>query len=293
VLLVAGGLAGTGVRLLAHAAHFGSALHERANYPFSPETILERLPLYLFGLLVLFPGGLLAAFAYRGRRRPELVATVAIFFLVYLFQRYSMVETGLPRRIVLALRYFLPLLPILAFAMAEVAPRAWQRLLPTQPERRRRVERRASQLLAAALAGLAGTMVAVHVALERWNATHARIVEALDHHAGLDSVLVTNLPATKKFLRELDRHYLTLESHGLRAGDLETAIERHGEIVIALLDRSDSEFFRDNARENAALIAGISPTPELELDLRVSPVERLRIWRVTTLQATATAPPLP
>ncbi len=291
LLLAAGGLAGTAVRLFAHAAHFGAAFFERATYYFLPETILERLPLYLFGLLVLFPGGLVAVFAYRGRRRPELVATVGIFFLFYLFQKFGMTETGLPRRVVLALRYFLPLLPILAFAMAEVAPRAWRRCLPAQPERRGRMERGGSRLFAAALAGLACAIVGVHVALDRWSSAHARIVEALDLHASLDSVLVTNLTATKKFLREVDRRYLTLDSLALRAGDFEKVVERHGEVVIALLDRSDSDFFRRNARANAALIAGISPPPELELDLRVSSIERLRIWRVRTLRATATAPP--
>src|SRR5262245_1462656 len=290
-LLLAGGLAGVAVRIAAHAVHFGSAFHERATYPFAPETILERLPLYLFGLLVLFPGGLVAAFVYRGRRRPELVATVAIFFLVYLFQAYGMIETGLPRRVVLALRYFLPLLPVLAFAMAEVAPRVWKRRLPSEPERRRRVERRAGRLLAATLGSLAVAIVAVNVALERWNAAHARIVEVLDRHAGLDSVLVSNLAATKKFLREVDRRYLTVESRALRAEVLQTLLERHGEVVIALLDRTDSDFFRMNVRENAALIASLSPAPELELDLRVSPIERLRIWRLRSLRETATAPP--
>ena len=290
-LLLVGGLAGVAVRIAAHAAHFGSPFHERAIYPFSPETILERLPLYLFGLLLLFPGGLAAALAYRGRRRPELVATVAIFFLVYLFQAYGMTETGLPRRIVLALRYFVPLLPVLAFAAAEVAPRAWRRLVPAEPGPRLRAERRASHALATALAGLAAGIVAVNVALERWNAAHARIVEALDLHAGLDSVLVTNLSATKKFLREVDRRYLTLERRDLREGDLEKLLERHGEVVIALLDRSDSAFFRNNARENADMIAAISPAPELELDLRVSRVERLRIWRLRSLRETATEPP--
>jgi 4-amino-4-deoxy-L-arabinose transferase-like glycosyltransferase len=297
LLLVIGGLAGTSLRLLAHTVYFGTPFFERATYLFSPETILDRFPLYLFGLLVLFPGGLVAAFAYRGRRRPELAATVTIFFLFYLLQIYGMQETGLPRRVVLALRYFLPLLPIFAFATAEVAPRAWAACLPARPERRLRWERGASRLLAAGLAGLACAAAGVHVAFDRWSATQARIAEALERHADLDRVLVTNVAATRKFLREIDRHYLTLDHHNLRPGDIEWLVARHGEIVIALLDRTDSDFFRRNARDNAALIAGISPPPRLEVDLRVSPIEHLRIWRLERSRPpgkaaeTATAPP--
>jgi 4-amino-4-deoxy-L-arabinose transferase-like glycosyltransferase len=281
VLLLAGGLAGTAVRLVAHALHFGSVFFERATYRFSPETIHERLPLYLFGLLVLFPGGLLAAFAYRGRRRPEIAVTTGTFFLAYLLQAFSMVETGWPRRLVLALRYFIPLLPILAFATAEVAPRWWRARLPADAARRARVERGTSRLLGAALAGLALAVVGVHAGLDRWSSRQARIAEAMATHVPNDRVLVTNIAATRKFLSEVDRRYLTLERADLEPGDFDELLARHSEFTIAFLDRSDSEYFRRNARQNAELIARLVPRPVLELDLQISPIEHLRVWRVT------------
>ena len=75
--LLVGGLAGTALHAVSNSLVFGDAMFVRgANvYPFAPETLLERLPLYLFGLLVLVPGGLALGFAYRGRRQQELLAS--------------------------------------------------------------------------------------------------------------------------------------------------------------------------------------------------------------------------
>jgi 4-amino-4-deoxy-L-arabinose transferase-like glycosyltransferase len=126
--LVMGGLLGIGVRLLAVHYYFGEPFFERARYYYSPESIMERVPLYLLGLLVFVPGGLAFALAYRGRRRAEVLVTPLLFVGVYLLQLWSTVETGLAKRLVLALRYFIPLLPLLCFAMAESLPRLWKTL---------------------------------------------------------------------------------------------------------------------------------------------------------------------
>ena len=74
--LVVGGIAGLGVRLLSQAILFGNALYERDAYRFSPETVDERLWLYLLALLVFVPGGLVLSVLYRGRRRPEVIITM-------------------------------------------------------------------------------------------------------------------------------------------------------------------------------------------------------------------------
>ena len=47
-----------------------------------------------------------------------------------------------------------------------------------------------------------------------------------------------------------------------------------------LLDRSDSAFWLDDARNNEAFVAKLPVTPRLELDEQLNPTDRLRIWRV-------------
>jgi hypothetical protein len=53
------------------------------------------------------------------------------------------------------------------------------------------------------------------------------------------------------------------------------------EVYVVFLDRNDSAFWRQNAAGNAAFIHSFPEPPKLDLDLEVSPTERLRIWRVT------------
>ena len=78
--LLLGGLAGTALHLAGNCAFGGNAMFVRGTrgYPLALATVPERLPLYLLGLLVLVPGGLWFGLSYRGRRRPEIVATVLL-----------------------------------------------------------------------------------------------------------------------------------------------------------------------------------------------------------------------
>ena len=122
--LVVGGLAGLGVRFLSMYLFFGSGTFERSAYHPALNSLMDRLPIYLIGLLLFVPAGLLFGALYRGRRRPEIIATIALVFLFFLGQQYSTYGTSFVKRLVLALRYFIPLLPVLAFAMSESVPRS-------------------------------------------------------------------------------------------------------------------------------------------------------------------------
>ncbi len=278
--LIAGGVLGLAVDGLANAWVFGDPLYLRGGYAFSPQTLGERLPLYLFGLLVLVPGGLAAGLAYRGRRRPELVATVALFFGFYLLQAYGMTASSTAKRLVIALRYFLPLLPILAFATAEVAPRLWA----GGGRARGRPGPLAEAALAASLsvwiAGVATASVLVHWTLDRWTRAQAHIQEEILAVTGDDSVVVVNYWGVRKHLRLLERTHLPVRRSEVRAAELERLARERDDLFIVFLDRSDSEAWRQDARKNAAFLAALRPEPELLVDDRVTPTDRLRIWRV-------------
>jgi 4-amino-4-deoxy-L-arabinose transferase-like glycosyltransferase len=280
--LVVGGLAGLAMRLLTMQLYFGNALLERSAYHFAPETVGERLPLYLLGLLVFVPGGLLLSLLYRGRRRIEVVSTIVLFFGFYLFQTYSTVETSLPKRVVLALRYLLPLLPLMAFAMAEATPRLWERLLAAgDAARRQRLQRVGAGLVAVWLGAVGVAAVAVHPAYALWSATQAEIREEIDRRVPDDAVLVTNWSGTKKFVRYLDRHFAPVNRMQEPPDRVMTLLERHPEVFVVLLDRSDSAWWRTDQEENAAFLAGLDAPLELLSDLRPTPSDRLRIWRMS------------
>jgi hypothetical protein len=278
--LLFGGIVGVALHLAANQLAFGNPLFLRrgGNYVFDPASIHERLPLYLLGLLVFVPGGLVFGLAYRGRRRPEILVTILGFVSFYLLQTFSMKETSFVKALVIGLRYFDPLLPVLAFAMAESVPRLLSGWLAHRSQRAR------WERLAGAAAGLwiAGTLAAcfaVHPVLERWTGSQVQIRDAIAQHVPNDAVLVINKPALQKFLDELTRRYLTLNRDRVTREQLDELRDRYGGYVVALLDRSDSKFWRGDAERNAAFVASLGD-PEPVLDVRVTSTDRLRIWHI-------------
>jgi hypothetical protein len=83
----------------------------------------ERLPVYLLAMLVFVPGGLVLGMLYRGRRWPERSIIVAGFFGAYLMQKYYTFATSTVKRMIITPHDLLPLVPVLAFGMAESLPR--------------------------------------------------------------------------------------------------------------------------------------------------------------------------
>lgn len=282
--LIVGGVAGLCVRLVASYLAFGDPFFVKNHYQLDLYTMDERLPIYLLGLLVLVPGGLVLSFCYRGRRRPELLVTVGLFFLFYLFQTCGMVNTGFVKRIVSALRYFIPLLPVMAFAMSESIPRLWTRFVAGRPESERpRLQTMASAVLASWILGVGVAGVACHVVFDYWSASQAAMKQAIWDRTGPDAVLVTNLASSRKFILKLDLRYLPLDQPGLPADAAERLLERHQEFVVVFLDRSDSAGSVQNAAGRDAFIASL-PAPSLELDKHFTDTDHLRIWRVARAQ---------
>jgi hypothetical protein len=121
---------------------------------------------------------------------------------------------------------------------------------------------------------------AVHPTFYAFSATQGRIQAILDRHVDRGGVLVTNWPATRKFLRELDLTYLPVDRYRIGVEDANELIRKYGQITVAFLDRSDSRFWRQDRAVNADFIAGLEPEPVLLADETFSEHEHLRIWRV-------------
>lgn len=280
--LVVGGVAGLAMRLATQAVFFGDAMFERSAYRWSPETIDERLWLYLVALLVFIPGGLVFSMLYRGRRRPEIIATIVVFVTLYLLQAYSTVETSVPKRLILGLRYLLPVLPMMIFAMAESLPRLWSDAMAKRaPAGRALPERIAAGLVWAWLAGIAVAVLAVHPAFASWGRTQDLLRETIATHVPNDAVLITNRRATQKFIPELDRHFSTVAMYKTNPEQVDALVARHGQVYLVLLDRSDSEWWRGETEVNHALLNSLTMPQELVVRVRPTATDDLRIWKLT------------
>jgi len=280
--IVVGGLLGVAVRLISSTVVFGAPFFYKAPYIIDFSALLDRLPLYLLALLVFVPGGLLLVLCYRGRRWPELIVAVNLFVLLYAIQEYFMWGTSPLKRMVLTPRYLLPILPLMALAAAEVLPRVWRRLLEWTPmPRRTTLEAAMAGVLVLWVSGVAVAAVAVHPAFAAWSATQAQISDAIDSQTDASGVLVTNLPLTRKFLRELDRKYLPVSLEFVDPDVAKDLATRFGTFDIVLLDRSDGSYGLRQTRINSEFMTSIEAMhPILQFDREMSATERLRIWRV-------------
>lgn len=282
--LVVGGLLGLALHLAANWWGFGDPLHTRGSYRFDLVGIPERLPVYLLGLLIFIPGGLILAPLYRGPRRVEVITTIFAFFLLYLCQVQLAPHTSFSKRLVSGLRYMIPVLPVMAFAMAESVPRLVRRLTEGWGNNHRpRIQALASTAVLLWIIGIAFASVTVHWAMGRWSGAQGEIREAIDRFIPKESVLVTNYPQTFKFTGELDRLFTLVDRAKTPLADIEKLPQRHGEFYLALLDRSDSAYHRGDAADNAAFVESLNPPPELLFDRAFTATDRLRIWRVTEL----------
>lgn len=282
--LLVGGLAGIAGYLVSMDWVYGDALYSlytRNTYRFDLDTLHERVALYSLGLLVLVPGGFVFTLAYRGRRRPEVIAGFLGFVGVYLAQEYSMQGFALVNRIVLALRYLNPVLPLVAFAMGESVPRLWRQMLERRTGAgRSRLETGGRRVLATALAGLAVACVAVHPIFAAWASGRAEIRDAIHRHVPVDGVFITNWIGTRKYLPEMEQKYKHIDRNDIRPEEVAGLAERYGLVFLVFLDRTDSDLWIEDAKATAAFMGALHPEPELLVDQRVSSTDRIRIWQM-------------
>jgi len=280
--LVAGGLIGLTLRYGSNWLVHGDVFFQKAAYQLAFAAIPDRIGIYLLAILVFVPGGLAFALAYRGRRWPELCIAVGAFFTAYVVQEYYTFATSFVRNAILTPRYLLPLIPVVIFAMAESVPRLWRALLARASEpTRMRLERAAPRAIALWASGVAIAAIAVHPVFQYWSASQARIRDALREQIDREAVLVTNYMATRKFIDDLDRKYVTVWHEQITPDEAEALVDRHGEVFLAILDRSDSSFWRNHQGETEAFRSAIERPAELRFDEQITSIERLRIWRYT------------
>jgi len=276
--LIVAGSAGTALRPLSSWLCFGDPFFIKAPAAFSLAAVIQVAPLHFLGLMVFVPAGLWAGLAYRGTRALELRGTVALFTLFYLLYGYSGAESGLLKSLVLGQRFFLPLLPLLVFALAEVVPRwfAWW----THRIAEQRLRALAGLVLSAWLVGLIAVSLAIHPFLARWSAGRGELRRTVEENVDRDAVVLTNLAATRSYLHPLQLRWVPLRIDALMPGDVWRLLEQHGELQLILISRSDSQYWREESRKRLEFVDSLGDAAALRFKKRTANDEVLRIWRV-------------
>jgi hypothetical protein len=277
--LVLGGLIGVALRPASISLLFGEAPRAlRSHMAWKLDFFLHNAPLSLLSLLVFVPAGLLAAAAYRGPRRPEVIATLWGFFLFFTSYEYGAFESGGLKRMVLAPRYFLPVVPLFVIAIADVAPR-WYIWL-----QRRVTGLRAGAKVAAGVwvAGVCIAAFAIHPAMSFRERGQREMIDVIYGTTGADALVITNVAGTRKLMTRIYGDRVTLDRTEVQTGDLARLKALHGSMQIVLLDRNDSGFFRNQADDNQQFIDRVRSRCEIALvhDRAHSGSDRLRIWNV-------------
>ncbi len=274
--LAAGLAAGVATKLLVTWGFFGDPLYTRHQHAFTPAAFLAQAPLYLFALLVLAPGGLVLGLLWRGRRRAEVLLTVLLSFALFAAYDYSAEESGGLRRLVLGPRYFLPLLPLLSLAAAELlGPRLGAGPL-----------RAASSVCGALVLSAAALVHPLAAAREG-----AQVEEASQVCASTapGAVLVGNAVLVGKVVGELACPRALLERARFPTARLAELSRRFLEVDLVLLDRAATDYDHAETLRNEAFLAeaGRRCTLTQALDVerrtfaRAGASERLRVLRAT------------
>lgn len=276
-LLVVGGLMGSALRPLAAWLVFDDPLYTKdPMYGFDPGEILGNLPLHATALLVMVPGGLLAAALYRGDRCQELATTVAIYVGMHLCYGYSATESGWLKQVILVPRFYVPLVPILCFAVAHELPRWWGWAVRNRP----RIAAATGKLVAAWLILLTLGLTAVQWRMHRWSRGHVQAAAFFAEHVRGDGPLATQIDAVRKYLDVRRQAAGQVDMAWLTADHLPLLRARHEELDVVLVQRTDSDHHRRSLAHNRDLLVSmqLAQRPP-DAKLRVSDELTLSYWR--------------
>ncbi len=289
--LIAGGLAGVALRPLLAEWAYGSPVYVKEHpYGFTGMLAWENLAIYLVALLLLVPGGLIFTLFYRGKRRIELIATVVVYIAMFVAWDYNGSASGGLRQWILSMRFLIPAVPIVAFAMAHTCSR-WYLAISAGliPRRRVMLQRSARAVVALWVLGIVAAGTIVNVRSQLWSRLHEQIVQTLYSDTDPGQPIMADLPATVKFLNELygKRMLVNLDlgaqSNEVRRAQLLELLRKNPTVQIVLFDRDDSEYWLNKLKEDEYFVDSISQQlhATMKVRQRFPGLGVLRIWSVS------------
>ncbi len=291
VALIVGGLAGLACRPLTAALVYGNPFFVKEHvYGFTGAYAPENLIMYLTALLVLVPGGLVFALCYRGKRWIELVLTVVVYVGIFIDWDYNGAASGGLKQWMLSLRFLIPVLPVVAFAMAHTCSRWYQAIARwMRPENRFSLQRLSQGAVALWVTGIIFMGFLVNWRSRIWSESHQELVQSLYAHTDPAEPIMADQPATVKFLNELygQRMLVDLDlgnqSDDIRRAQLLRLLKHNKTVQIVLFGREDSDYWLHKSQGDQAFIAAISQQlhAKLKLEQRFPGLGVLRIWDVS------------
>lgn len=291
VPLILGGLAGVACRPLTSELVYGTPFFVKDYfYGFSGLFAGENAIMYFTALLVLVPGGLIFVLFYRGKRWIELIATVLAYVGLFIAYNYNGAASGGLKQWMLSLRFLIPTMPIVAFAMAHTCSRWYHALIERASlPNRSTLQRTATGAVALWVAGIAVVGLMVNWRSRGWSELHEQVVKTV--YANTDPALpiMADLPATVKFLNELNGQRMLLDvdlgdaNNQLRRYQILRLLDRSKTIQVVLFGRDDSDYWLNKSNDDQAFIAAMSQQlhATLKLQQRFPGLGVLRIWNVS------------
>lgn len=247
--LILGGFLGLLIRLYVSYLIFGDPLYTKDHSGFSFSVIPNHFILYIFALTIFVPGGLFFTTLYKGKRRPEITSTVFILLAFYSFYNFSGQPSGFVKSLVLGPRFFIPLLPVLALAMAESVPRLFNPIFLKLKYQH--------SIYWVGLALITSGIILTNVLLHEWAEVHESIQEKIEEHVPENSAVITNFQSTLKYVSEL-------QGYSSRVNFFEVTpeeTEKIGEAYIVFVQRSESFYWRETAESENLFLENISKEP--------------------------------
>jgi len=260
VPLFLGGAVGVTLRLVLSKVLFGSAVYVRdSGITFSLGSLAHTIPVYAAILLVMFPMGALLPFFYRGQRRLEVVVAVVAYVLLFLLYDYDVIRgQGPVKGLLLAARFMIPVVPLLAWMAADV----WPRILNRGGAR---AEQAISRLAPMGVAGIGLMAFAVHPIAHRQERDFEAIVTGIFSNTDSATAVVTNSDATLKYFSAAYGRRRLILRQSVRPDSVPALLSTFGRLDIVLLDRLDSEMFRRDADANSRFLADLNTICQLAL----------------------------
>lgn len=289
--LIFGGLAGLACRPFSALLVYGNALYVKdPGYGFTGVYLQQNLAIYLGALLLFMPAGLIFTVFYRGKRAVELIATIFIFASVYVVYDYNGNASGGLKQWVLAMRFMIPMIPLVAFAMAHTCTR-WYRSVSNslQPEGKRLWRYVSRGTAAVWVTGILLVTFVVNWRSYLWSSAYEEVVKTVYDNTDPAQPIMADEPATIKFLNELNGQRMLVDLDLGNAGiqmrryELLRLLDRYKTVQLVLFSRDDSDYWVNKAKDDQAFIAGISEQlhASMKLQRRVAGVGVVRIWNVS------------
>jgi hypothetical protein len=288
--LIVGGLAGLACRPAIALMVYGNPFFVKDHvYGFSGLYAPENLMMYLTALVVLVPGGLIFTLSYRGKRWIELIATVVVYVGVFVDWNYNGAASGGLKQWMLSLRFLIPVVPVVAFAMADTCPR-WNQAIARRlrPEHRFTWQRVFRAAVAVWVTGIVVAGLLVNWRSQLWSKLHEDVAQAVYANTDPAQPVMADLPATVKFLNELHGQRMLVDldlgsaSDETRRSQLLRLLDRNKTVQIVLFGRDDSDYWLNKSKDDQAFVAAISQQlhATLKLQRRFPGLGVLRIWNI-------------